>query len=154
MDAILVADLLGLGQCSGPAIDAAMHPAPFDSIGRLRPFPLHPFEIGEPRAILELIDHPRRQVRLIRAERRGREGEFGLLVHSRVGRSSGASGLERRGSTFRYSAVILYSPIDRDLSSSGGLFGSHINVCFNQPQQAEPYPFDDDRASPQGGGSI
>src|SRR5438552_11422491 len=79
MDALLVSALLGLRQRPGPASGTTMHPAPFDSIGRLRPLPLHPFEISEPRAILELVDHPRGQVGLVGAQRRGREGELRLI---------------------------------------------------------------------------
>jgi hypothetical protein len=89
MDAILLADLLRLGQCPGPPIDAAMHPASLHRVGRVRPFALHPFEIREPRAILELVDHPRREIRLIRPQRRGREGELGLLVHRGRRRAGG-----------------------------------------------------------------
>jgi hypothetical protein len=79
MDAILVADLLGRRQCSGPAIDPPVHAAPLDGFGRFRPLPLHPLEISEPWAILKLVNHPRQQVRLIRAQRWGREGEFRLI---------------------------------------------------------------------------
>jgi len=72
MDAVLLGDLFGLGQCPGGAVDPAMDAAPLDGVGRFRPLPLHPFEIGQPRPILEFVDHPRRQVRLIRTQRRGR----------------------------------------------------------------------------------
>jgi hypothetical protein len=55
MDAVLLGDLFGLGQCPGGAVDPAMDAAPLDGVG-----------------ILEFVDHPRRQVRLIRSQRRGR----------------------------------------------------------------------------------
>jgi hypothetical protein len=48
MDA-LVANVRGLGQGAGAAIDAAMDAAPLDRVGRLRPLALHPFEISQPR---------------------------------------------------------------------------------------------------------
>ena len=74
MDALVVANLRGFGQRPGAAVDAAMNAAPLDGIGGFRPLALHPFEIGEPRAILKLVDHARRQIGLVRPQGRGREG--------------------------------------------------------------------------------
>jgi hypothetical protein len=73
MDALIVRDFLGFGQGSGTTIDPAMDAAALEGVSRLRPLPLHPFEIGEPRAILELVDHSRRQIGLVRPQRRRRE---------------------------------------------------------------------------------
>ena len=81
MDALVIADLLGFRQGAGAAVDAAMHTTALDGIGRLRPLALHPFEIGEPRAILELVDHARRQIGLVRAQWRRREWKLGLFIH-------------------------------------------------------------------------
>lgn len=58
-----------------------MDAAALDRVGRLRPVALHPFEISPPRAILELVDHARRQIGLVRAQRRGPQGKLGLVVH-------------------------------------------------------------------------
>jgi hypothetical protein len=80
VDAILLADLLGLGQRPRSAVDPAMHPTTLDGVGRIRPFPLHPFEVRQPRTILKLVDHSRRQVWLIWEQRWRRKREL-RLVH-------------------------------------------------------------------------
>jgi hypothetical protein len=79
----VIADRLGLRQRTGCAVDTTVNAPALDRVGRLRPLPLHPFEIGQPRAILKLVDHPCRNIRLIRAQGRRRERKLGLEVHSR-----------------------------------------------------------------------
>src|SRR5580704_18238550 len=64
MDALVVTDLLSIGQLAWGAVDATVDAAALDRVGRFGPLALHPFEIGQPRAILELVDYPRRDVRL------------------------------------------------------------------------------------------
>ena len=71
------ADRVGRGQCRRAAVDPAMHAAPFDGVGRLRPLALDPFEIGQPRAILELVHHPRRQIGLVPRNGGGGSGSSG-----------------------------------------------------------------------------
>jgi hypothetical protein len=83
MDAFVLADGSRVRKLAGASINAAMNTAPFHCIGRLGPFTLHPFEIGQPRAILELVDHARRNIRLVRPQRRGRKRKFGLIIHRR-----------------------------------------------------------------------
>jgi hypothetical protein len=40
-----------------------------------------PFQIGGPPAVVEFVDHGRRQTGLVRPQWRRREREFGLVVH-------------------------------------------------------------------------
>jgi len=90
VDAFVLANRSRLGQLAGAAIDPAMHAAPLDGIGRLRPLPLDPFEIGQPRALLKLVDHPRRHIGLVVPERQRRQGQLRLEVH-RIRPNSGIS---------------------------------------------------------------
>src|SRR3954469_19459816 len=83
MDAFVIANRVGLGQAVSAAIDTAVDPAPLNRVCRISPFTLHPFEIGQTRAVLELVDHPRWHVWLIVCSRWGRQRQFGLQVHLR-----------------------------------------------------------------------
>ena len=46
-------------------VDAGVNPMALGRVAGLRPFALRPHEIGEPRAIDELVDHPRRDQRRV-----------------------------------------------------------------------------------------
>ena len=81
MDAFVVADCIGLGQPVGTAIDPAVNPAPLNRVGRIGPLALHLFEIGQARAVLEFIDHPRRHIGLVLLQGRRGQRQFGLLFH-------------------------------------------------------------------------
>ena len=85
MNALVVADCLGLRQFAGSAINPAVNAPALDRVGRLCPLPLHPFEIGKAGAILELVDHPRRNIGLVRPQRRGQERKLGLEIHGKDG---------------------------------------------------------------------
>jgi len=61
-------------------VDAGVNPMALGRVAGLRPFALRPHEIGEPRAIDELVDHPRRNERGLPARRRRREMELELVV--------------------------------------------------------------------------
>ena len=54
---------------AGP-VDAGVNAIALDRVTRLRPLALRPHEIGKPRAIDELVHHPRRNERRIAADRR------------------------------------------------------------------------------------
>ena len=60
MEALVGIYVRRMGQGAGWLIDPPVLVAAFDGITALRPLALHPFEIGESRAILVLVDHPRR----------------------------------------------------------------------------------------------
>lgn len=70
---------IGRGQVAAAAVYSPMREASFDCIGRVRPLPLHPFQVREPWTILILVDHPRRQQRQITGELRKRQRELVLL---------------------------------------------------------------------------
>ena len=74
---------LGRRQRRARAIDAGMNAIAFDRVARLRPFALRPHEISEPRAIDELVHHPRRNERRVAGDRRRGEVEFELVVGHR-----------------------------------------------------------------------
>jgi hypothetical protein len=84
MNALVVADCLGLRQFAGSAINPTVNAPALDRVGRLGPFTLHPFEISETRAILKLVYHACGHIGLIRPQRRGREREFGLGVDQKL----------------------------------------------------------------------
>lgn len=67
-----------------------MNMTPFDRIRGVGPLALHPFEVGEPGAILVLIDHPRRQQRQIAGEFRERERKLLLRFEGLVGWHGGS----------------------------------------------------------------
>ena len=62
MDALVVTDCIGLGQLAGRGVNPTVNSPALDRVSRLRPLALHPFEIRETRAILELVDHSRRNI--------------------------------------------------------------------------------------------
>jgi hypothetical protein len=62
------------------AVNPAMSVAAFDRVGGFRPFALNPFQIGQPGAIDEFIDHARRQQRHAIGRRGRREWQFRLPV--------------------------------------------------------------------------
>lgn len=45
VNALVVADHLGLGQLAGSTVNPTVNAPALDRVGRLRPLPLHPFEI-------------------------------------------------------------------------------------------------------------
>jgi len=49
-----------LGQVAGGTVHAAVAVAALHRVSRIRPLGLDPFQIGEPRAVLVLVDHARR----------------------------------------------------------------------------------------------
>src|SRR5579885_2809683 len=61
-------------------VDACVNAAALDSIARLRPLALRPHQVGEPRAIRELVHHPRGDERGVAADRRRGKVKFELGV--------------------------------------------------------------------------
>ena len=62
-------------------IDARMAAPALDRVAGVGPFGLGPHQVGQPRAVDELVDHPRRHQRRLRGDRRGGEGEGELFSH-------------------------------------------------------------------------
>ena len=77
-------------------VDAGVNAMAFDRVARLRPFALRPHEIGEPRAIDELVHHPRRNQRRIARRRRRGEMEFELVIGHSPRPHRNLHGLRRR----------------------------------------------------------
>jgi hypothetical protein len=65
MDALAGIDVRRIGQSASRFVDPPVLEMPFHGIAGLRPFALHPFEVGEPRAVLVFVDHARRQERQV-----------------------------------------------------------------------------------------
>ncbi len=66
LEALAFVKRVWFGQVARRLVDAAVAKAALDGIGALLPFALDPFEIGQPRAVLVLVDNPRRQWRQVR----------------------------------------------------------------------------------------
>jgi hypothetical protein len=62
MDRVVGVDRIGRRQLACGTVYPAVNAAALDGVGRFRSLALHPFEIGQARTILELVDHPRRHI--------------------------------------------------------------------------------------------
>ena len=57
--------VIRLGQCAALLVNPTVHMASFHGVRRTLPLLLHPLEIGETRAVDELVENPRRDERLV-----------------------------------------------------------------------------------------
>jgi hypothetical protein len=85
-----VVSLVGGRQLAAAGIDAHMHAPPLLGVARVRPFSVHPFQEGQPRAVHPLVDHAHRHERRVLGRRRGGElqGELGWRWRLGHGRRS------------------------------------------------------------------
>jgi hypothetical protein len=90
MDArIFIGFVPGLRRIAAGLVHPLVAVAAFDRVGRIRPFALYPFEVGQARAIGILVDHAGRQQGDAGGQGWGVEGQGGLrrgLADRRRGR--------------------------------------------------------------------
>ncbi len=76
-------ELLGVRDRAGWSVAPPVADAAFDRVGRVGPLLLDPHQVGEPRTVDELVDHPRRQGRHVVGQGWRRKRQFGLVDHVR-----------------------------------------------------------------------
>lgn len=78
MEALLLFDFRRIGKLPARLIHAAMRMTAFNRVRGFGPLALHPFQVGQARAVLVFVDHARGQQRHVPGEFGEGQGKIGL----------------------------------------------------------------------------